>query len=62
LDPTEFCRIHRSTIVRLDRVRGMELTENGEHELLLDHGVKLRMSRRYRKDLQSRLGVRALEL
>ena len=58
LDPGKFCRIHRSTIVRLDRVRGMKLNESGEYDVLLEDGTKLRLSRRYKKELQSRLSVR----
>ncbi len=57
LDQTLFCRIHRSTIVKLDRVRGLKLNENGEYDVLLDNGTRLRLSRRYRKQLQSRLRV-----
>jgi len=57
LDQTVFCRIHRSTIVRLDRVRGMKLNESGEYDVLLEDGTKLRLSRRYRKELQSRLSA-----
>jgi two-component system LytT family response regulator len=57
LDESVFCRIHRSTIVNLDRIRGLKLNEDGEYEVLLDGGTELRMSRRYRKELQSRLGV-----
>ena len=58
LDPDVFCRIHRSAIVNLDRVRGLKLSEDGEYEVLLENGARLRLSRRYRKQLQSRLGVR----
>jgi two-component system LytT family response regulator len=58
LDPAVFCRIHRSTIVNLDRVRGLKSGEDGEHEVLLESGVRLRSSRSYRKQLQARLGVR----
>ena len=58
LDQTIFCRIHRSTIVKLDRVRGLKLNESGEYEVLLDNGTRLRLSRGYRKQLQFRLGVR----
>jgi two-component system LytT family response regulator len=58
LDPAIFCRIHRSTIVNLDRVRGLTLSEDGEYEVLLENNAKLRLSRSYRKQLQSRLGVR----
>src|ERR1700738_2293000 len=38
LDQAVFCRIHRSTIVRLDRVRGLKLGVDGEYEVLLDNG------------------------
>jgi two-component system, LytTR family, response regulator len=55
LDPSLFCRIHRSTIVNLHRVRSLQLNESGEYSVLLDTGAELRLSRRYRKLLQSRL-------
>jgi two-component system LytT family response regulator len=58
LDQAIFCRIHRSTIVNLERVRGLELHKDGEYEVVIDNGTRLRLSRRYRKQLQSRLGVR----
>ncbi len=58
LDRDTFCRIHRSTIVNLHRVQGLELNRDGEYGVLLDNGTKLRLSRRYRKQLQSRLGIR----
>ena len=58
LDQGVFCRIHRSTIVQLDRIRGLKLNENGEYDVLLDNGIRLRLSRRYRKQLQFRLKVR----
>ena len=51
-----FIRIHRSTIVNLDRIRGLELHSGGEYEVVLDTGVRLRLSRRFRKRLQDRLG------
>ena len=57
LDPTRFCRIHRSAIVNLERVQALELREDGEHDAVLRDGTRLRMSRRYRKELQSRMGV-----
>lgn len=58
LDPSIFCRTHRSTIVNLDRVRTLRLSAAGEYEVLLETGTSVRLSRRYRKQLQSRLGVR----
>jgi two-component system LytT family response regulator len=60
LDQAVFCRIHRSTIVRLDRVRGLKLNESGEYDVLLADGTKLRLSRRYRKQLQARLSLRGV--
>ena len=56
LDPAQFCRIHRSTIVNLARVRELRFDSDAEYELVLADGTQLRLSRRYRKDLQSRLG------
>jgi two-component system, LytTR family, response regulator len=55
LNESQFCRIHRSTIVNLERVRSLRLNEDGEYSVLLDTGAELRLSRRYRKLLQSRL-------
>jgi hypothetical protein len=49
LDGRSFIRIHRSIIVNLARVRGLELTAGGDYEVLLTSAVRPRMSRRYRK-------------
>ncbi|HEV3483323.1 MAG TPA: LytTR family DNA-binding domain-containing protein [Candidatus Acidoferrales bacterium] len=61
LDHTAFCRIHRSTIVNLNRIRGLKLSEDGEYGVQLDNGHTLRLSRRYRRQLQSRLGLTRLQ-
>ena len=58
LDPAVFCRVHRSSIVNLERVRSLNLGEDGEFEIRLDDGAHVRLSRRYRKQLEARLGVR----
>ncbi len=52
-----FIRIHRSVIVNLDRIEGLELQESGEYEVVLRSGVRLRLSRRFRKRLQDRMAV-----
>lgn len=57
LDPQLFCRIHRSTIVNLDRIEGLKLSRDGEYEVLLKDGTILRLSRGYRKVLQSRMNL-----
>ena len=59
LDPAVFCRIHRSSIVNTNRIRGLEANEDGEYEVVLDTGARLRLSRRYRKQLQLRMGIRS---
>ncbi|GGA19376.1 LytR/AlgR family response regulator transcription factor [Dyella nitratireducens] len=55
LDARTFARIHRSIIVNLDRVRGLELQDGGEYEVVLNSTIRLRLSRRYRKRIQDRL-------
>jgi two-component system, LytTR family, response regulator len=55
LDPRLFCRIHRSTIVNLRRVRALEADTSGEYEVILGSGTRLRLSRRFRRDLQARM-------
>ena len=53
LDPERFVRIHRSTIVALDRIRELRPTFHGEYVVLLRDGTKLKLSRGYRAKLQS---------
>jgi two-component system LytT family response regulator len=55
LGEEKFIRIHRSLIVNLDRIRGLELQNSGEYEVVLKSKVRLRLSRRFRKRLQDRM-------
>jgi two-component system LytT family response regulator len=55
LDPSQFCRIHRSTIVNLDRIREMQAWFAGDYMIILKDGAKLKLSRTYRDRLQARL-------
>jgi two-component system LytT family response regulator len=55
LGEEKFIRIHRSVIVNLDRIRGLELQIGGEYEVVLKSKVRLRLSRRFRKRLQDRM-------
>ena len=55
LGEDRFVRTHRSIVVNLDRVRGLELHTSGEYEVVLKSQVRLRLSRRFRKELQDRL-------
>jgi two-component system LytT family response regulator len=57
LGDERFIRIHRSIIVNLDRIHGLELQSGGEYEVVLKSNVRLRLSRRYRKRLQDRMNA-----
>jgi two-component system LytT family response regulator len=56
LDPSHFVRIHRSTIVNVERIQELRSSFNGEHVVLLRNGTRLALSRGYRDALQTRLG------
>ena len=62
LDPELFCRVHRSGIVNLERVASLKLGEDGEYEVLLQSGTRVRMSRRYRKELERRMRISGTHL
>ncbi|HEX2210685.1 MAG TPA: LytTR family DNA-binding domain-containing protein, partial [Longimicrobium sp.] len=51
LDPRRFTRIHRSTIVNLDRVKEVRPWFAGDYLVKLHDGAELRLSRRYRDHL-----------
>jgi two-component system, LytTR family, response regulator len=55
LGEDEFVRIHRSIIVRLDQIHGLELQADGDYEVVLKSAVRLRLSRRFRKRIEDRL-------
>lgn len=57
LNPREFARIHRSTIVNLQYVKEVHPWFHGHHVVVLESGRRLRMSR-YQKELAERLGLR----
>ena len=56
LDPHLFMRIHRSTIVNVDRIQEMHSSFSGEYVVLLRGGTRLTLSRGYRDAIQARLG------
>lgn len=51
LDPREFVRIRRSTIVHIEKIKALHQLFNGEFEVVLKNGVKFSSSRRYRHNL-----------
>jgi two-component system, LytTR family, response regulator len=57
LNPKDFARIHRSTIVNLHYVKEVHPWFHGYHLVLLENGQELRMSR-YQHQVAKRLGLR----
>ena len=55
LNPKEFLRIRRSTIVRITQIKELHQLFGGEFEIILQGGAKLSSSRRYRKNLDALL-------
>ncbi|MBA3562832.1 MAG: response regulator transcription factor [Gammaproteobacteria bacterium] len=58
LDPALFQRIHRSSIVNLQRVVSLQAHRNGEYFLTLDGGHQLKLSRSYKNKLRLLIGPR----
>jgi len=56
LDPKDFVRIHRSSIVRVDRIKELQPWFHGEYRVILQNGTQLTLSRNYRDKLQQALG------
>jgi two-component system LytT family response regulator len=56
LDPEQFMRVHRSVIVRLDRVDVLLRRPGGDYAVRLKDGTELSVSRQRRDDLEARLG------
>lgn len=57
LDPRLFARIHRSTIVNLNRVREMQQWFSGDYVVILEDGTRLRLSRHYRDRVEQQVGA-----
>ena len=58
LDPQRFVRIHRSTIVALDRVRELEPSFRGDLIVVLRDGTRVTLGRAYRAAVEKALGRR----
>ncbi len=58
LDPARFVRIHRSTIVNLEKVKELQPFFRGEYVVVLHQGTTLKLSRGYRDHLETKLGRR----
>lgn len=56
LNPNKFVRVHRSTIVNIDRIKEMHPLFNGDQMIIMQSGKKLTMTRNYRDKLKTLLG------
>jgi len=56
LDPEEFLRIHRSTIVRIDRIRELRPWFHGAFVVVLRDGTELQSSRGFSEKLRTLFG------
>ncbi len=52
LDPNKFVRIHRSTIVNLQKIKELQPVNGGEYIVVLKNGKELSCSRSYRAGLE----------
>jgi two-component system, LytTR family, response regulator len=57
LDPSQFLRINRSTLVRLDAVRSMVEWSHGDYKVVMSDGTELMWSRRFRGAAEREFGV-----
>ena len=55
LDPARFLRVHRSTIVNLDRIKELQPWFRGDYRVILRDGTELTLTRSHREKLESRL-------
>lgn len=58
LDPRHFVRIHRSTIVRFDRISELIPDRHGGFQVRLKDGTLLAMSRTFRSRVEEQFGRR----
>ena len=56
LDPAHFLRIHRTTIVNVERIRELQPWFSGEFIAILTDGTRLKVSRGYRDRVSRWLG------
>ena len=56
LDPRQFARVHRSTIVNLGRVKELLALASGDFTVVLEDGTRLTLSRGYRKAFEEQIG------
>lgn len=56
LNPLKFIRIHRSTIINIEKIKELEPYFNGEYKVILNNNAQLILSRNYRENFTTVLG------
>jgi two-component system, LytTR family, response regulator len=56
LDPSSFIRIHRSTIVNIERIKEFQPHFRGDYLVILHNGTKLTLGRTYREKVLTSIG------
>ncbi len=56
LNPENFARIHRSTIVQINRIKKLQPLNNGDYVIFLEDGTQLSLSRTYSKAFLEKIG------
>jgi len=56
LNPQKFIRIHRSTIINIEKIKELEPYFNGEYKVVLNNHTQLILSRNYRESFIKVLG------
>lgn len=59
LNPALFLRIHRTTIVNIERIKELQPSFRGDYVVLLRDGTRLTLSRGYRNNLKEWMGSSA---
>jgi two-component system LytT family response regulator len=58
LDPSRFARVHRSSLVQIDRIRELVPESHGDVSLILKDGTTVALSRNYRAHLEQLIAGR----
>ncbi len=56
IDPKKFVRIHRSTIVNVEKIKALRPNEHGDFEVFMITGERLKLSRSFRSHFQKVIG------
>lgn len=57
LEPEGFFRIHRSSLVNVNKVRELKHASHGDYLVILEDGTRLKLSRTRREALERKLGL-----